>query len=70
MLRQVQLDRVSSAILKRACLWQGVLKRGRPGDVRYRGDWMRRPIGSNEVRPALMQLPLDTAGLPEVLRLP
>ena len=28
---------------------QGVLKRSRPQDVQYKGDWMRRPVGSNEV---------------------
>ena len=26
-----------------------MLRRSRPQDVRYRGDWMRRPVGSNEV---------------------
>ena len=28
---------------------QGLLRRSRPGDVHYKGDWMRRPVGSNEI---------------------
>ena len=28
---------------------QGALKRGKWEDLHYKGDWMRRPIGSNEI---------------------
>ena len=28
---------------------QGALKRGGWQDLHYKGDWMRRPIGSNEI---------------------
>ena len=28
---------------------QGALKRGRWEDLHYKGDWMRRPISSNEI---------------------